>query len=375
MKIIYAITTLSGTIIGVGLFALPYITLQVGFWTILAYFFILGTIVSVIHLFFGELALLTPDHKRLPGFAKIYLGKKGERFVYLTSTISLLGALLAYLIVGGEFLFELVSPYLGGSILFWTFFYVVLGSFLIFFDTKLIEKIEFWGLILFLAVLLLIFSKGITLIKLQNIFIGKPTFKNWFLPYGPILFSLWGAALIPEIEEILGKKKNLLVKIIPVSILIPVLVYLFFILIILGITGAKTTESALISLKSILGNGIVKLSLFFGIITTFTSFLTLGLTIKKILWYDLGLKKHFAWGITSFLPLFLFSVGIKKFIPVVSFVGGIMLGIEGVLIMIMYLRAFKENLSNVKKVFVFSLIFFLVLGIISEFSGIFLKKC
>lgn len=371
MKIMYAITTLSGTIIGVGLFALPYITLQVGLGTILAYFFILGTIVSVIHLFFGELALLTPDHKRLPGFAKIYLGKNGERFVYLTSTISLLGALLAYLIVGGEFLFELVSPYLGGSILFWTIFYVVLGSFLISFDTKLIEKIEFWGLILFLVVLLLIFSKGITLIKLQNIFIGKPTFKNWFLPYGPILFSLWGAALIPEIEEILGKKKNLLLKIIPVSILIPVLVYLFFILIILGITGAKTTESALVSLKNILGNGMVKVSLFFGIITTFTSFLTLGLTIKKILWYDLGLKKHFAWSITSFLPLFLFLVGIKKFIPVISFVGGIMLGIEGVLIMIMYLRAFKENLSSVKKVFVFSLIFFLILGIISEFSGIF----
>ena len=71
MKIIYAIATLSGTIIGAGLFALPYITLKVGFWMILAYFLLLGGVVILIHLFFGELALKTPDFKRLPGFAKI----------------------------------------------------------------------------------------------------------------------------------------------------------------------------------------------------------------------------------------------------------------------------------------------------------------
>jgi len=38
MKTIYALATLSGTIIGVGLFSLPYITLKVGFWVMLGYF-------------------------------------------------------------------------------------------------------------------------------------------------------------------------------------------------------------------------------------------------------------------------------------------------------------------------------------------------
>ncbi|PIR07544.1 hypothetical protein COV54_00500, partial [Candidatus Jorgensenbacteria bacterium CG11_big_fil_rev_8_21_14_0_20_38_23] len=69
MKLIYAIATLSGTIIGVGLFALPYITLKVGFWVMLCYFLVLGALVILIHSFFGELALKTPDYKRLPGFA------------------------------------------------------------------------------------------------------------------------------------------------------------------------------------------------------------------------------------------------------------------------------------------------------------------
>lgn len=373
MKLIYAIATLSGTIIGVGLFALPYITLKVGFGTILFYFFILSIVTILIHYFFGELALITPDYKRLPGFAKIYLGKKIEAFVYLTSTISLFGALLAYLIVGGEFLFELISPYFGGNLLFWTIFYAILGSFLIFFDTKLIEKIEFWGLILFFVVLLLIFGRGFSLIEPKNLFLGKIDFKNgnWFLPYGPILFSLWGAALIPEIEEMLKEKKQLFLKIIPISILIPVIIYLFFIFIILGITGNKTTESALTSLKNVLGDGIVSLALFFGIITTFTSFLTLGLTIKKILWFDLRWNKNFAWFFTAFFPLFLFLIGVKRFIPVISFLGGVMLGIEGVLILMMYFKAFREKTSPFKKGLIFALVLFLILGIFSEIISFF----
>lgn len=101
MKLIYAIATLSGTIIGVGLFALPYITLKVGFWVMLCYFLVLGALVILIHSFFGELALKTPDFKRLPGFAKFHLGNWGERIALISTILGIFGAILAYLIVGG----------------------------------------------------------------------------------------------------------------------------------------------------------------------------------------------------------------------------------------------------------------------------------
>ena len=342
MRLIYAIATLSGTIIGVGLFALPYITLKVGFWVMLGYFLVLGSLVILVHLFFGELALKTPDLKRLPGFAKFHLGKWGEKTAFLSSILGIFGAILAYIIVGGEFLTELLSPFFGGGNLVWTLFYFSLGAALIFFGIKAISKIEFWGLVLFFIILIAIFFRGQTFLKIENLF-PSPDFSQLFLPYGAILFSLWGAALIPEVEEMLRERKKFLKILIPISILIPIFVYLFFIYLILGITGPQTTESALTGLRNFLGDRIVSLGLFFGVLTTFTSFIALGLTLKKVFWYDLKINKNLAWAITCFIPLFLFLIGIKSFIPVICFVGAIMLGIDGILILLMYRKIKPRN--------------------------------
>jgi len=359
MKLIYAIAILSGTIIGVGLFALPYVTLKVGFWVILGYFLALGALVILIHLFFGELALKTPDFKRLPGFAKIYLGNWGQIAAYTSTILGIFGALLAYLIVGGEFLTELFLPIFGGSSLVYTLFYFVIAAGLIFFGIKAIAKVEFWGLVLFFIILFAIFFQGKLFITIENLF-PSPDISYIFLPYGIILFSLWGAALIPEVEEMLGKEKNLLLKIIPIAILIPMVVYLFFIYLILGITGTQTTESALTGLRNVLGDGIVSLALIFGLLTTFTSFITLGLTLKKVFWYDLKIGKNIAFAITCFIPLVLFLIGIKQFIPIISFVGATMLGIDGILILLMYRKI------NPKNLLVFPLILVFFAGIIYE---------
>jgi len=358
MKIIYAIATLSGTIIGAGLFALPYITLKLGFWVILGYFLVLGGFIILMHLFFGELALKTPDFKRLPGFAKIYLGRRGQVIAYISTILSIFGALLAYLILGGEFLAELLRPVFGGGDLLYTVFYFIIAAAVIFHGIKAVAKVEFWGFILFFVILFAIFFRGEPFITTGNLF-NAPDWSLLFLPYGVILFSLWGATLIPEIEEMLGEKKKAISKVIPVAILIPALIYLFFIYLILGITGPQTTESALVGLRDVLGDGIVSLALIFGLLTTFTSFITLGLTLKKVFWYDLKLKRILSWAITCFLPLFLYLVGVKSFIAVIGVVGGIMLAVDGILILLMY-----KKLRPERKIFVYPLILLLLGGII-----------
>ncbi|MDP2741247.1 MAG: aromatic amino acid transport family protein, partial [bacterium] len=298
------VVTLSGAIIGVGFFSLPYIALKVGVWLMLLYFIALGALVVLVHLIFGEIALLTPDFKRFPGFVKFYLGKwLGS--LYLVSTISgSFGVLLVYLIIGSDFLVNIF----GGSQLVWALIFWGLITFIIYFGIKIISKIEFGVIIFLFLVLFLIFINGFSQIKLSNIFV--PNFKlqisNLLLPYGPIIFSLWGMGIIPEIEEMLGKNKKNIKKIIAISFLVVSTVYLFFTFLILGIAGENTTETALTGLKNYLGPIAFSFSLFLGVITTFTASVMLGLTLKKVFIYDLGIKKIPAWLITCFTPLVLF---------------------------------------------------------------------
>lgn len=358
---VYSLSTLAGTIIGVGLFSLPYITSKVGIWVMLGFFLILGGLVILIHSFFGELALRTPDYKRLPGFAKIYLGNWAEKVTIVSAVLGLFGIILSYLIVGGEFLKEFLSPFLGGGTILYTLLYFSAGAILIYFGVKAIAKVELWGLVSFFLILTFIFIKSFSHIKLANLF-PSPDFRFFFLPYGPILFSLWGAPLIPEAEEMLGENKRLFKKIIPLAILIPALIYLFFIFLILGITGQSTSETALLGLKNFLGNDVVSAALFFGILTTFTSFIALGLTLRNVFHYDLKMKKTLSWLITCFPPLILFLLGIKNFIPIISFVGAVMLGFDGILILLMY----QKIKSGARRFLTYPLILVLVAGIIYE---------
>ncbi|MGB9911145.1 MAG: aromatic amino acid transport family protein [Microgenomates group bacterium] len=360
-SLIYPITTLAGTIIGVGLFSLPYAGAKVGLPILIGWFLVLGALAITIHLFYGEIAKKTPDYKRFPGFVAFHLGKKWQRLAYITTIGGLLGAILAYLIIGGEFLTEICQPIFGGGELKYGTLYFLLGALVILIGVRLIAQIELVGLILFLLILLAIFIKGLPYFKLVNLF-PSPDFSQIFLPYGLILFSLWGAALVPEIEEMLKEEKKLLNKVIFISLLIPLIIYLFFVITILGITGKETTPSALPGLKNYLGDGVVTLTLIFGLVTTFTSFISLGLTLKRVFSYDLKIPSFVSWLITCFVPYFFYFIGIKNFISLISFLGAVFLGIDGVLILLMYK---KINPAKKNLVYLLSLVF--IFGVIYEF--------
>ena len=359
-KCIYGLCTLSGTIIGVGLFALPYITSQVGIFVVLGYFLGLGSLAIVIHLLFAEVALKTPDFLRMPGFVKYHLGKKMSKLSFVTFISGMFGVILTYLIIGGEFLNSLLSPVFGGNITFYTLLYFAAGALIIFLGSKTVAKIEFLGLVLFFIVLLVIFYRGFPSFSIGNL-LSCSSKRDFFLPYGPILFSLWGTALIPEIEEMLGKEKKLLKKIIPAAIFIPIVAYVLFIFLITGITGSATSEEAITGLRDFLGDGIINFALFFGLLTTFTSFIILGLTVRKVFHYDLKISKRLAWAITCFVPLFFFLIGLKDFIPVIAFVGGVFIGIDGILIIMMY-----QKVKRKIPLFTYPLLLLFVLGIIYQ---------
>lgn len=365
-----ALATLVGTVIGVGLFSLPYITARVGIWTMLFYFLILGTVVILSTLLYGEIVLRTKGLHRLPGYAEKYLGPKGKAIGFLASVFGLVGSILAYLVIGGHFLTSLFEPIFGGSYFIYVMIYFSLGAILIYFGIKSIAKTEIILLVLLFIVLGFIFFKEFSLISLDNLFAFES--KYLFLPYGAVLFSLSAVGAVPEVKEILKKNPADLKKVIIWGTLISALTYIFFIFLITGVTGQNTSVEAVIGLKAVFNNSVIWLALIFGLLTTFTSFIAIGLNLKKVFWYDLGLKKHLAWALACFTPLILFILGFKDFIAIISLVGGVAMAIIAILIILIYLKAkVKSELEpaysiNLPKFFVYSLILLFILGIIYE---------
>jgi amino acid permease len=367
---IYALFTLAGTIIGVGFLTLPFITAKVGILTMLFYFLALGTVVLIVHLLFARVVAKTKGFHRLPGYAKIYLGKPGEIIASISSILGLTGALLAYLVVGGGFISALPLPFLGGNVLFSVLLFFSFGAVLIYFGIKPIAKVQVFAFFLFIVVLFYLLIQGLPFLEPKNLFNFQPIYL--FLPYGAILFSLWGAALVPEVTEILGgkNKQEKAKKAIFWAIFLSALVYLFFIILVTGIAGELTTKDAISGLRYFFPDRVLVLIFFFGILACFTSFIALGLTLKKIFWYDFKIEKNIAWFVACFLPLFLYFLGLRDFIKIVGVVGGIMLGIEGLLIVLMSLKIKEKQGEETKsnfystKFFLFFLIFIFFLGIV-----------
>jgi len=365
---IYPIAVFSGGMIGVGFLSLPYITLQTGIWLMLCYFLIITALIVVINLIFCKLSLKTPDFKRFPGFVGYYLGKWGEIYAMVSTIFAVFGILLVYLIVGAQFLTTALSPVFSGDILTYVLIYFFAVSIIIYFDIKVIERVEFWVIILLFASLFFIFIEGFSQIKISNIFFnGNSGLNSFFLPYGPLLFALWGIGLIPEVEEMLiepkghrGNPKKRLKTIITASTIIISVFYLLFIILVLGISGNQTDQTGLQGLKSFLPDVLVSISLLLGALATFTAFITQGIIFKKTLMFDLKIKHWQAFVMTCFPPLILFLLGLKSFIPLVSFIGGVLLGIDGILILMMYKKIGGKNFV----IYPLSLVF--LLGVIYE---------
>lgn len=338
-KLFYPFSIFTGTIIGVGLFTLPYVTLKSGIITMLLYFALAGFLVIFIHLLFGEVILRTKGVHRLPGYVHMYLGKNSKRTVLFSTLVGFYGSLLAYIIIGGEFLWGLLNPTLGGEKIIYILIFFITGILLIWHGTKSIAKVEFWSLGLFFVVILFLGIKGSPQIHLDNFTLFK--FREIFLPYGVIMFSLWGLSIVPEVRDLLEGSEKKLKAIISGGIILPALIYIVFVFIVLGISGTATTPDSLLGLKSFLPSNILALALFFGVVTTFTSFLTLGLTLKKIFYYDYKKSMPISLLLACGVPFLLFILGFNKFLEIIGLVGAVGLGIDGTLVLLMHRRAKK----------------------------------
>lgn len=334
-------------LIGAGLFALPYsVNVSGFFWSfinlVLAFFAVLS-----IHLVYGEVVINTQTIHRFPGYVKIYLGKFTGSFAKLTSILGLNAVILVYAILSGIFL----SNILGGSQFWWSLGFLAANSVILFLSRakeigllNIILMIPLCGTILYISFLSV--DSG----SLSNLsFFGS----DMFFSFGIFVFALSGMSLIADSREVFLRQGNIegakgLRSSIILGSTIPLILYIIFIVGVLMASGNITTEDALSGLSGILGNKILVLGAFMGLLTVFRAALTISYDLKEVYELDFVESNNVSWALAGVLPILLFLVISRDFIKIISIVGGILIAFDGILAIFILRRMRAARISVIQ---------------------------
>lgn len=332
-KFLLAVSTLVGTIVGVGFFGLPYVISKIGFFPGILYLFFLALVYLYLHLLFSEIILRTKEKRRLPGFAQKYLGNFAKKVLFFSSVVGISLTLICYIIAGGNFLSILTKlPIFLSAFILWAFFSIAIAL-----GLKTISQIEFFMMILFSLAIFFIFFGALPKIKLENLAGFYP--KNLLLPFGVILFSMAGTAGIPTIREILSGKEKKLKKAIIWGTLIPAFFYAIFAFSVVGVSGKATSQEAIEGLVSRLGKGIIFLGAIFGIMTITTSYLSLGIYLSDILFYDFKVRKFIGLAYVTSVGALGIVLGKDYLIPLMGLSGTVLSAFEAIILILIAKKA------------------------------------
>ena len=370
-----AIATLMGMIIGVGLFAIPYVTVKSGVLPLIFYMVVLAALQNYLHLLYAEIILSTRGAHRLPGYFEKYNGRLGKLITLVITVLSDYGAMLAYIIVGGLFLEQLLAPVLGGGLITYASILFFLEAFIVLFGIRLIAGTEFIMTGLMVLIIGLIGWRGLAVINLDNYILID--WQNIFLPYGPIFFAVSGLAAVPEVCRLLAPEKEKIKSAIAWATYLSAFLMLIFILVIVGLTGANTTPDTLTGLGLVFGDGIIRITLVFGLLAIITSMIGLAQASREVFWWDFKLNKNLSWALACFIPFIIYLVGLRDITKVVSLTGAIAGGVLGIAIIYLTFKIKKKGelepaiKNKMNKVIGLGLSLLFVLGFIYEIFSYF----
>lgn len=339
-----ALAVIVGTIVGAGIFAIPYAVAQVGYGVGLLYLIGLGLVVLALHVLLGEIVARTKTTFQLSGLAGHYLGRSGKALMSVAFFIGGYGALLAYVIGTGETL----AAIFGGERVVWSLAFVVVGAFFLYRGLKTVKVIE---LIMTSALFVLVIAFAVWAapdITVTNL--AEPIdWRYLFLPYGVMLFAYYGVSALPVAEAVLRNDARLFRRAVVIASTIPVVLYTLFATITVGVTGGDTTPVATVGLGEALGPLIGIAANVFAFFAMATSFLAIGTAIQETYEWDFRWNPRLGWAATIAVPLLLFAVGVRDFIGVIGVAGTLAGSLEAILIVLMYWKMQRDADYGVRR--------------------------
>lgn len=332
----YGVATLVGTIIGVGIFGLPYAASRAGFFTQLMYLGFFSCIFALLHLMYGEVMLRTHDRYRLPGYVGAYMGERAKRIAQAITIISLAGGMLAYVLVGGSFLRMLTGGIAGSPGTYHVIFWGVMSA-VVALGLTTIKRVEIIMLVFMVVIIAAVFLFSFPHLVFENF--TNNNLSDLFFPYGISMFALSGSVAIPAVRDMLYGNESKMKRTIIAGTLIPAALYAIFVFSIVGIAGSMTSEDAFSGLQGLFGAPIELLGAAFGILAVATSYLIFGLYLRDTLWYDFNVPRKAAMACALFIPLILLFLRPDSYITVIGFLGAVCGGAESIFIIRIFMRA------------------------------------
>ncbi len=345
---IAAIASLVGATVGVGMFTLPYASIQAGILTVLGFFVVLGVMQHWLHKIYAEIVLSTKERHRLPGYAEKYIGPSSKKIIVVLVTVASYGSLLAYTIIGGDFLFQLLSPYFGGTVFIYTTLLLVLRSIIVLFGLRWITRAE------------VVLTAGLVgaIMIVASLTAGNGSFENLtlfnashaILPYGPVFFAISGIIAVNDICIILKNDKKRIKSALFWGILISILIMITFTVLVASLSGAATTADALSGLKNFVSLPIYSALLLIGVIAITTVYLAMAEALEEVYMWDLKLPRTVAWGLVAIVPYLLYLLGAQDLTKVIAITGAVIGGLLGALTLTIaiYVKKKPEQKSPLK---------------------------
>lgn len=336
---------LAGTIIGAGIFSLPYVFIQAGVGLSFIFLAVFGLVYAAIHLMYGDLVIKNGDEHRFAGLAKIYFGKLGYRLSVLITVVEMFFVLTIYLVLSSSFI-SLVAPNLPAVyqvVIFWW-----IGSIIVFSGTKRVAFFELLAIIGILAAIVTVAWLGLPHFFEKSFVFSSSSRALWLLPFGALLFAISGRPAIPSVIHYfrrigvsLEKSKSPIIW----GTLIPVIAYGAFVAGALGLSGTVTPDAITGIVKAISSPAIVATLAVLGILSLISSYFAIGLDVFYSLQLDLKFSKKFSVFLVILLPLFIYFLDLGSFIVLVEIAGGLFIGLEGIMILAMWSKM-KKGLSQ-----------------------------
>lgn len=363
-----------GSIVGVGIFGLPYVFSQVGYASGLLVLLFLSAIMTGMLFMYSDVVLHTPGQHRFAGNVETYLGKGWSRVATATLAFGFWGSMLAFLVAGGRLLAVLFG--LGGptaeTILGLCMVAVV--AVLSYRGLRFVARFEVWILGILAFLFLFIVLACLPHVGLSNLSPAVLEKGSLIALYGVVFFALTGGInAIPEMHALLGKRGGSLSYAVFIGMACVTLLYVLFTFTVVGALGDRVTEFAVDALAPLIGGSFRLVGASLAVVCLLSAFMISSIELQNSLRHDNRMKRFPAWALAIGVPVVLYLAGIRSFIGILGFIGAVFTGVNGVLVVMTYERMRSAKVCRdhtcleVPSWLSYGLIIFYLLGIAATF--------